>query len=163
MASNSPTVRKLLLILGATFGGTGLFLAALFTLLDALIVRPVWDDWALDARGVSTEATPLSMRVAGTSNSRSGSQVVSHYVVVSFEDEEGEEHEAELMSADSEVFRRVREKEPLDIEYDPERPDLVRLEGETAALFGNFILIPLAVGLAGVWLLVLGLRRRAAS
>lgn len=131
---------KALLWAGGSVGGTGIFIVGLFTLLDVLITAPVWHDWRLDARGVATEATPLSMRVVGA-GSHEANTVVSHYIRVRFEDEDDDEHEAELMAADTAVFARVSNKQPIMIEYDPEEPELIRLAGGSASLFGNLTLI----------------------
>jgi hypothetical protein len=150
---------KGLLWAGGSMAGTGIFLVGLFILLDVLITVPVWHDWRLDARGVSTQASPLSMRVAGSGSHDAGT-VVSHYIRVRFHDEKGAEHQAELMSADSTVLARASRKQPIAIEYDPQDPELVRVKGASASLFGNFSFIPLVEAIIGIILFVFGVRVR---
>lgn len=133
-------------------------LVALFMMLDILIARPVWDDWKLGLSGVSVKAKPLSLKRQGTGQT-TGNSVVSHDVRVRYEDEDGVEHEAELTSADRDVLDRAVAKKSLRIEYHPDEPELIRLEGENAALFGNFIFLPFFGALIGIFLVGMGVRR----
>lgn len=98
------------------------------------------------------------MRRQGTGHV-SGNATVSHEIRVRFHDASGVEHEAELVSSDRDVLWQASEAKPLRIEYDPSNPRLIRREGSSAALFGNFILIPLAVGFVGMGVLFLAARR----
>ncbi len=148
-----------LLLTGMMLAGTGFFLVALFCLLDAAIARPVWDDWRLDLSGQVAKAKPLSVKRQGTGHV-DGNTTVSHTIRVQYEDDDGDEHKAEFMSADRDVISRAAAKKSLRIEYHPDDPGLVRLLGGRSGIFGNYILIPLLAGFLGVVMFVMGVRLR---
>ncbi len=133
-----------LLGLGAACSFIGSVVFAFFTAVGG----GVWEEWALDQHGVTTQAT-----VQGTTMADVDSRYRRHWhdLAVTFVDAAGVSHQATMARPGT-----VAPGTALTIDYDPQQPQRIRRHGKSITLFGYFTLIPLAVALLGLPLLVLG-------
>jgi len=132
------------------FGGIWLVTGGLIAGVFVAVGGPPWIDRALDQRGVVARAevqsaTPTSSRINGT-------RVVE--LSLAFRDREGNPQHAVTSTHDRLTIAAAEGGRAVDIEYDPDRPSLVRVVGGTASIFGWFTLMPL--GFAGVGAVVFG-------
>ncbi len=134
------------------FGGIWALVGILITVVFTVAGGPVWNDWILDSRGVRATATPTSVEAT---SSRVNKRVV-YAIHFSFVDRSGKRWPSESGTTDSQVIQRARAGTPIPVEYDPQDPERARLEGTDASFFGAMVLLPLAFGLAGSVLFVLG-------
>jgi hypothetical protein len=155
MAPPCPKLRTpillLCLILGGTFSGVGALLCTLFTIIGG----PVWDDWILDARGALVDAKATRVPEVGRRQGRKGTRWAT--IEVAFTDRGGRVEHADLRVPTG-MLGRARSGEPIQIEYDPESPERARARGHRASLFGAFVALPAAFMLAGLPVLLFGLR-----
>ena len=129
------------------FGGIWLLVGFVLVVVFTLVGGPIWDDWAIDERGVRTDAQPLSIK--STRSTRNHEPVFA--IRYRFSDGAGEEHEATSKTASPQLIARARNKQPIHVEYDPLAPARrVRLAGETASFFGKLILMPMGFSLVGL-------------
>ncbi len=129
------------------FGGIWLLVGFVLVVVFTLVGGPIWDDWAIDERGVRTEAQPLG--VQSTHSTRNYQPVFA--ICYRFVDGAGKEHEATSKTANPQLIARARNQEPIHVEYDPLSPTRrVRLAGETASFFGKLILMPMGFALVGL-------------
>ncbi|NUP08707.1 MAG: DUF3592 domain-containing protein [Polyangiaceae bacterium] len=135
------------------FGGAFTFLPLLMLAMMLAILRPPWEDWALDERGVRTDARSVEVRETSTEvNDES-----LYEIVVAFEDARGLKHKATVTTTNDEVIARAREKATLTIEYDREKPSRARLPGEASTSIGGMIFLPLGFVAFGLPLFLFGL------
>jgi len=120
----------------------------------SVVGGPFWNDLILDRRGVAVVATIDSVQ-------RTQTRVNGRYVnrvACTFSDAAGTTHSTSALTTDFAVIG-ARPTTPILIEYDPQSPGRARLQGERASMLGALIFIPFGMGLVGVVLFALGLRR----
>jgi Protein of unknown function (DUF3592) len=140
-----------LLLFGGIWAFVGLTISVVFTAVGG----PFWHDLTLDRRGLRAVATPTA--VAPTSSRVNGRQVFS--IEYSFADQTGASRSGACGTTDPASLARAEERQPLEIEYDPTRPALSRLRGQSASFFGLFVLFPLAFFVVGAVVVSAGIRR----
>jgi hypothetical protein len=136
------------------FGGIWAVVCVPVVIGLSVVGGPFWNDSILDRRGVAVVATIDSVQ-------RTQLRVNGRYVnrvACTFSDAAGTTHSTSALTTDFAVIG-ARPTTPLLIEYDPQSPARARVQGERASLLGAFIFIPLGMGLSGVVLFALGLRR----
>ncbi len=137
---------KFLLLFGGIWFAVGVLLTSIFLLIG----RPFWVDTALDERGISTQAQVVAVRSTHSTVNRQSVFAIE----VAFQGASGR-HVAVLPTHDHGAIRSAQTKRVLSIEYDPEDPSVVRLQGGSASVFGWLALIPAPFGLIGGVLLVI--------
>ncbi len=133
------------------FGGIWLVVGSVLGAGFATADKPFWDDLILDQRGATADALVLRVERTGVSvNEHPVAEVVLRY----------EQHDAAWYTT-----RPPGEGETVRVEYDPQNPQRVRREGESASVMGFFLLLPFGFALTGAVLFGLGvvqtLRTRA--
>lgn len=136
-------------ILGGILSLNGVSIALVFTLIGG----PFWNDSLLDDRGVERRVTPTHVEPTG---SRVNNERVYeiHYIYTAAD---GSTQSGVVSSRNDSTLEAARAKDALTIEYDPERPAVSRIKGESASVFGLFTLIPVATALIGLAILLSGL------
>jgi uncharacterized protein DUF3592 len=142
---------KFLLLFGAIWAFVGTLISVVFTVAGGSVLGDV----ALDRRGVTTQATPVS--VEPTASRVNGRRV--YRITYTFTDEAGAPRASAAGTTNGDTLARAHRREPLPVQYDPQRPSLSRLVGESASFFGWFVLFPLAFAVIGWTLCLRGLRR----
>jgi hypothetical protein len=142
-----------LLMFGGIWAFVGLMISTVFTVAGG----PFWDDLALDRRGVAAAAIPAAVSPTG---SRVNGRTVFR-IEYGFKDTTGALRRGSCGTTDHPLIQRASQMQPLEIEYDPTRPELTRLRGQKASFFGLFVLFPFAFFVVGAPLFLTGVRRAA--
>ncbi|MDB4983718.1 MAG: hypothetical protein JWM82_4470 [Myxococcales bacterium] len=137
------------------FGGIWAFVGLTLSVVFTMVGGPFWNDLALDSRGVRAEATPTD--VSPTSSRINGRRMFK--IEYSFADAASAAHSGACGTTNVASIARAEQRQPLEIEYDPARPALSRLRGESASFFGLFVLFPFAFFVVGAILVSVGMRR----
>jgi hypothetical protein len=137
------------------FGGIWMTVGGAISVVFTVVGGPFWDDLLLDRRGVTAKAAagliePTSARI----NRRRVHRV--HYT---FTDAGGVERAGSGITTDPDRVARLWGPFDLPIDYDPRAPERSRLTGESASLFGLFVLFPFAFAAVGAIVFAQGLRR----
>jgi hypothetical protein len=136
------------------FGGIWAVVDVVVVIGLSVAAGPFWNDPILDRRGVAAVATIDSVQ-------RTQTRVNGRYVnrvACTFVDAAGSRRATSVFTT-SFVVIGARPATPVMIQYDPQSPARARMQGERASMLGALIFIPLGMGLCGVVLLALGLRR----
>jgi hypothetical protein len=115
---------------------------------------PFWNDLILDRRGVAVVATIDSVE-------RTHTRVNDRYVnrvACTFSDAAGTRQTTSALTTSFAVLG-APPATPIAIEYDPQSPARARISGERASILGGYIFIPFGMGLAGIVLFAIGIRR----
>ncbi|MCC7534659.1 MAG: hypothetical protein IT379_00520 [Deltaproteobacteria bacterium] len=139
------------LLLGAVFGGVGVFVPALLLVIGG----PPWHDLILDMRAKRTTATPTV--VSGTGSSVNDVQVMR--ISFRYRAEDGRTHQAASTTASRDLIERGRGHGELDIEYDPDEPSRARIAGTRISVIPPVAYLPALLGVVGLVVLA----RSAAS
>jgi hypothetical protein len=134
------------MILGGVFALNGVLLTVIFTVIGG----PFWLDSRLDERGVQAQAMPT--RVERTGSRVNNEQVYEIYYTYTAAD--GSQQTRSARSRNQTTLAAAQAKTPLTIEYDPQNPDVSRIHGERASVFGWFVLIPVVSALIGLAVLL---------
>lgn len=137
---------KFLLLFGGIWFAVGVLLTSIFLLIG----RPFWVDTALDERGISTQAEVVAVRRTHSTVNRQPVFAIE----IAFQGTAGR-YSAVLPTHAYGAIRSAQTERVLSIEYDPEDPSVVRLQGGSASVFGRLALIPAPFGLIGGGLLVI--------
>jgi hypothetical protein len=133
------------------FGGIWLTVGGIITIVFTVAGGPFWNDILLDRHGVKADAIMGTMEAT---NSRINKRQV-HRVLFTFTDLHGVERHRMAQTTEPWRFYAPR----LQIEYDPERPQLSRISGERSSVFGLFALMPMGFAVVGALVFGLGMRR----
>ncbi len=136
------------------FGGIWAVVDVVVVIGLSVAAGPFWNDPILDRRGVAVVATIDTVQ-------RTQTRVNGRYVnrvACTFVDADGKTQATSVFTTSFAVIG-ARPGTPVMIEYDPQAPTRARMQGERASMLGALIFIPLGMGLVGVVLLALGLRR----
>ncbi len=136
------------------FGGIWAVVDVAVVIGLSVAAGPFWNDPILDRRGVAVVATIDSVQ-------RTQTRVNGRYVnrvACTFVDAAGRTHATSVFTTSFAVLG-ARPATPIMIQYDPQSPARARMQGERASMLGAFIFIPLGMGLWGIVLFALGLRR----
>jgi hypothetical protein len=137
------------------FGAIWAFVGTLISVVFTVAGGSVLGDVALDRRGVTTQAMPISVEPTRTRVNRRR----VYRITYTFTDKAGAPRASAAGTTNGDTLARAHRREPLAIQYDPQRPSLSRLVGESASFFGWFVLLPLAFAVGGWALCLRGLRR----
>jgi hypothetical protein len=143
-------VSLFLLLFGGIWAVVGLVVAVGLS----VAAGPFWNDLILDRRGVAVVATIDGVQ-------RTYTRVNGRYVnrvACSFPDATGSTQATSLLTTSFAVIG-ARPGTPVLIEYDPQSPTRARMQGGSASMLGALIFIPAGMGLVGLVLFALGLRR----
>jgi hypothetical protein len=138
-----------MLLFGGIWGLVGVVLTVVFTVVGG----PFWNDRILDDRGVRTDAHPFEVHPTNTRINRRTVQEIQ----LRFTDRAGQEHVGHVGSTSPSVIASARKGEPIAIDYDPQDPELIRVAGGSASVFGMLVLMPLGFAAVGAVLFVIGL------
>jgi hypothetical protein len=133
------------------FGGIWMTVGGILTIVFTVVGGPFWNDIVLDRHGVRASATMGTIEETGSRVNRRRVHSV-HYV---FTDRDGVEHHG--VGHTTEPWRFYAPN--LQIEYDPRRPELSRISGERASVFGLYGLLPMGFAAVGAIVFGLGMRR----
>ena len=136
------------------FGGIWAVVDVVVVIGLSVAAGPFWNDPILDRRGVAVVATIDTVQ-------RTQTRVNGRYVnrvACTFVDADGKTQGTSVFTTSFAVIG-ARPGTPVMIEYDPQAPTRARMQGERASMLGALIFIPLGMGLSGVVLFALGLRR----
>jgi hypothetical protein len=142
---------KFLLLFGGIWGMVGIAVTIIFSVAGG----PVWNDIVLDRRGRPAQASPTA--VERTSAHVNGRAI--YRIAYTFTDGTGAPQASDAGTTDGYRIARATRRQPLAIDYDPAKPSRSRLAGESASLFGWFVLLPLGFAVVGAAIAMLGLRR----
>jgi hypothetical protein len=137
------------------FGGIWAFVGLMISVVFTVAGGPVWNDVALDRRGVVARAKPTGIRATSSQVNHRTVYEISYQ----FTDAEGLPRAGRSGTTDLLAITHADQGQPFDVEYDPQRPELTRLRGGRASFFGFFVLFPLAFFVVGAAVLVSGARR----
>ena len=140
-----------LLLFGGIWGLVGTTVSVVFMVMGG----PPWDDLILDRRNAVVIAMPVG--VAQASGQINGRPV--YRIGYTFADGAGHTQVSASTTTEPELVQAARARAPLTVEYDPLRPRRSRVQGQSASMFGLFVLLPCGFAVIGGVLLVLGLRR----
>ena len=144
-----------MLLFGGIWGLVGFVLPVVFTVVGG----PFWNDRILDDRGVRTDAQPFEVHPTSARINRRTVQEIQ----VRFTDGDGQEHIGHVGTINPAVIASARRGTPISIDYDPQHPELLRVTGGRASLFGMLGLMPLAFAVVGASVFVVGLLRARRS
>jgi hypothetical protein len=136
------------------FGGIWAVVGFVVGIALSAAAGPFWNDAILDRRGLVVVATIDSVE-------RTHTRVNGRYVnrvACTFSDAAGTRQSASVLTTSFAVIG-ARPATPIAIEYDPQSPARVRVQGERASMLGALIFLPLGMGTAGSALFAIGLRR----
>jgi hypothetical protein len=133
------------------FGGIWLTVGGIVTVVFTVAGGPFWNDITLDRHGVKADAILGSVEATNTRVNRRRVHRL-HYV---FTDRDGVERHGVAQTTEPSGFYAPR----FQIEYDPARPEVSRISGERASVFGLFVLFPLGFAGVGASVFALGMSR----
>jgi len=107
-------------------GGVLVVVALLATGLFYVLFGTGAADRALNVRGKTVMATPVSYRLSSTSQ---GGAVERYNLKLEFTDDDGKQHTATIETNHQSQLEAAKSKTPLEIEYDPQNPQFARWPG----------------------------------
>jgi hypothetical protein len=123
------------LVWGGGYGG----IPALVLCVLMVTMGPPWHDTTLDERGVSAQASPYAVEDTYVSHNDESLMRVR----LRFADRSGRKHDIGLTTIDGRILARANRREPIDIDYDPQDPELVRFHGQKRSqLSGDAAFVP---------------------
>lgn len=140
--SAAPFTVRFLLLFGGIWALVGTLVGGAFIAAGG----GPWNDWLLDSRGVTSDATLVTARAT---NARVNG--LTRYDLTL----RAEATELHVSTTDLELLDAAKAGAPVRVQWDPVDPSRARLEGERASFFGLFILLPGFFAVTG-WALVLG-------
>jgi hypothetical protein len=144
---------------GGGYGG----IPAIVLVIMMVGFGPPWSDWGLDARAKVTKAASIGVSTTGVSVNDSSLMEIK----VSYRDAAGREHDAAFRTLDEGLVQRATRHEPVEIDYDPSDPSVVRPHGGKRSLFNEsgfgwvVWMLLLVFIVPGLGALGAGLRRQA--
>ncbi|MCA9665335.1 MAG: hypothetical protein KC503_07095 [Myxococcales bacterium] len=132
-------------------------IAVTCTTVFTLVGGPIWDDWILDARGVKTTARAYRVELTSMRHNRR----TYRRIHARFKDPSGKQHHVSYITLKQREISAGKNHGVFAVEYDPQNPSRNRVRGNTASLFGKWVLLPLGVALALAIPLFLLLRARS--
>jgi len=153
------TTKHFILVMSAFF-----FLgSAVATYFMAFVETPVWYDWILNGKNVQTTGTPVGVRETEVALSENGEsqndpiQAIVEEVTVQFTDAQGKTHVSSFKTPMRAILSQAKTGQPLQIEYSPDHPDIIRVVGVPASFNGPAIFVPGGMAVLSFLVFVVGL------